>query len=176
MTDVETASAATPRLKLKFLSHGTLESRDIELTRRFYEEFLGLEVVRTSKHSLMIRLNGANTIAVVYNPNKKPMTVLGHNGLDVGSREEVDRAYETIMAEKDRWGITKATKPIDQHGSYSFYFADLDENWWEILANPEGGYSWMFAKGGDIEEWGAGESRGFNPNDYAGKGRRPGNP
>ena len=32
-------------LKLKFLSHGTLESRELEKTRRFYEECLGLEVV-----------------------------------------------------------------------------------------------------------------------------------
>lgn len=30
-----------PRLKLKFLSHGTLESKDLARSRRFYEEFLG---------------------------------------------------------------------------------------------------------------------------------------
>ena len=38
-----------PTLKLKFISHGTLESKDLEFTRKFYEEFLGFEVVRTSK-------------------------------------------------------------------------------------------------------------------------------
>ena len=38
----------TPALKLNFLSHGTLESRDLAFSRRFYEEFLGLEVVQTS--------------------------------------------------------------------------------------------------------------------------------
>jgi len=45
-------------LKTKFISHGTLGSKDLEATRRFYEEFLGLEVVRTSPVSLMIRLGG----------------------------------------------------------------------------------------------------------------------
>lgn len=51
-------------LKLKFLSHGTLEARELESTRQFYEECLGLETIRTSPHSLMIRLGGDNTIAV----------------------------------------------------------------------------------------------------------------
>jgi catechol-2,3-dioxygenase len=44
-----------PALKLRFLSHGTLESRDLAFSRRFYEEFLGLEVVQTSPISLLIR-------------------------------------------------------------------------------------------------------------------------
>lgn len=43
----------TPALKLNFLSHGTLESRDLAFSRRFYEEFLGLEVVQTSPISLL---------------------------------------------------------------------------------------------------------------------------
>jgi len=45
-----------PVLKLNFLSHGTLESRDLVFSRRFYEEFLGLDVVQTSPISLLIRL------------------------------------------------------------------------------------------------------------------------
>ena len=49
---------AVPALKLNFLSHGTLESRDLAFSRRFYEEFLGLEVVQTSPISLLIRLGG----------------------------------------------------------------------------------------------------------------------
>jgi len=42
------ASMTGSVLKTKFISHGTLGSKDLEATRRFYEEFLGLEVVRTS--------------------------------------------------------------------------------------------------------------------------------
>src|SRR5215469_10135714 len=157
---------AEPALKLKFLSHGTLEALDLDKTRQFYEEFLGLDVVRTSPISLMIKLGGRNTIAVVKSKKRTEMPLLAHNGLDVGTREEVDAAYEIVMRDKDKWGITKVTKPVDQHGTRSFYFLDLDANWWEILCNPEGGYSWMFDKGQDIAEWGAGEKKGFNPNDY----------
>ncbi|HTP84074.1 MAG TPA: VOC family protein [Alphaproteobacteria bacterium] len=162
-----TAAAAPqrkePRLKLQFLSHGTLESRDLDKTRKFYEEFLGLEVVQTSKISLMIRLGGEHSYAVVHNPRKEPMPRRAHNGLDVAKREDVDRAYEIVKAEQAQWGIGKCTRPADHHGTYSFYFSDLDDNWWEILANPEGGYGWMFGQGGEIEQWGAGAD---NPNQF----------
>ena len=139
------------RLKLKFLSHGTLESKDIALSRKFYEEFLGLEVIRTSNVSLQIRLGGQNTIAVVKSPSAKaPMPILNHNGLDVETQAEVEEAYRIVMEEKDNWGLHKVSKPSLAHGSFSFYFWDADENCWEILTNPVGGYSWLFEKG-DLE-------------------------
>ncbi|HKQ28457.1 MAG TPA: VOC family protein, partial [Burkholderiales bacterium] len=75
---------------ITFLSHGTLESRDLEKTRAFYEQCLGMQTIRTSPVSLMIRLGGNNTIAVVQNPRKPEMPLLNHNGLDVPSREDVD--------------------------------------------------------------------------------------
>ena len=141
-----------PALKLKFLSHGTLESVDLDRSRAFYEEFLGLDVIRTSPVSLMIRLGGENTIAVVRSPKKThEMPLLNHNGLDVETQEEVDAAYATVMEQRERWNITQVTKPSLQHGTYSFFFKDLDDNWWEILTNPRGGYSWLFEQGGDLE-------------------------
>src|SRR5436190_18223076 len=85
-----------PALRLNFLSHGTLESRDLAFSRRFYEEFLGLQVVQTSPISLLIRLGGPNTIAVVYSKQVGVMTLLNHNGLDVRTQEEVDDAYRTV--------------------------------------------------------------------------------
>jgi catechol-2,3-dioxygenase len=148
----ESVKRIEPALKLNFLSHGTLESIDLDRTRDFYEQFLGLEVVRTSPISLMIRLGGANTIAVVRTPKRtQDMPLLNHNGLDVETQAEVDAAYETVMAQKDKWGMTGITKPSLQHGTYSFYLKDLDGNWWEILTNPNGGYSWLFDQGGDLQ-------------------------
>jgi catechol-2,3-dioxygenase len=164
MTDIVVERAQDPVLKINFLSHGTLESFDLDKSRRFYTEFLGLEVVRTSPVSLMIRLGGTNTIAVVKNPKKKPLPLLNHNGLDVETREDVDRCHELMTEHKEAWGIKSVTRPTEQHGTYSFYFLDLDDNWWEILTNPKDGYSWMFSKG-DLANWGGGE--GVNPNDYS---------
>ena len=66
MTDMVTDSVVEAGLKTRFLSHGTLGSRDLERTRKFYTEFLGLEVVQTSKISLLIRLGGNHAYAVVF--------------------------------------------------------------------------------------------------------------
>ena len=140
-------TAASSRLKLKFLSHGTLESRDLEASRRFYTEFLGLDVVRTSPISLLIRLGGDFTIAVVQAKQKREMPLLNHNGIDVETQGEVDEAHRVVEAEAATWGLHKITKPILQHGTYSFYFWDADDNCWEILSNPRGGYSWLFERG-----------------------------
>jgi len=136
-----------PALKLTFLSHGTLESKDIEAARRFYEEFLGLEVVRTSEISLLIRLGGNNVIAVVKTKDKQEMSVMGHNGLDVATQEDVDGAHRTVLAQQNEWGLHNISAPKLQHGTYSFYFWDADDNCWEILANPPGGYAWLFDVG-----------------------------
>ena len=166
------SKAKDPALKcLTFLSHGTLESRDLEKTRQFYEECLGIETVRTSPISLMVRLGGNNTIAVVQNQRKAEMSLLGHNGLDVPTREDVDQCYRVLEEVREKWQIRRITRPSDQHGTYSFYFCDLDDNWWEILANPPGGYSWMFSQGGDLKAFGAGEGDKVNPNAYKSSGK-----
>ena len=125
-----------PTLKLKFLSHGTLESKDLDFTRKFYEEFMGFEVIRPAKISLWIRLGG-----------KSEMTFLNHNGVDVETEDDVDECHRLVVRDAEKWKLHKISKPMIQHGTYSFYFWDCDDNAWEILANPPGGYSWMFERG-----------------------------
>jgi catechol-2,3-dioxygenase len=143
----ETSAKPTPALKLKFLSHGTLESRDLAFSRKFYEEFLGLEVVQTSEISLMVRLGGKHCIAIVFTKKPSEISLLNHNGLDVTTKEEVDAAYQIALEQAERWKLHKISKPFLQHGTYSFYFWDADENCWEILTNPEGGYDWLYGVG-----------------------------
>src|ERR1700730_2428429 len=115
-----------PALKLNFLSHGTLESRDLAFSRRFYEEFLGLEVVQTSPISLLIRLGGPNTIAVVYSKNVGGMNLLNHNGPYCRPRRSRGRAHRIFCAEAETWRLKKISKPHLQHGTYSFFFWDAD--------------------------------------------------
>ena len=151
MSTIQVERATDPALKLNFLSHGTLESKDLEKAREFYTEFFGLEVVRTSPVSLLIRLGGNNTIAVVEQRKRdEQMPLLNHNGFDVETQGEVDKAYEIAIEQAKKWGLHKFTKPKLQHGTYSFFFWDMDENCWEILTNPPGGYGWLFEQG-DLE-------------------------
>ena len=41
------AVAIKPALKTTFMSHGTLGSKDLEATRKFYEEIIGLPLTAT---------------------------------------------------------------------------------------------------------------------------------
>jgi len=144
------ARTASP-LKTRFYSHATLESIDLAKTRAFFEEFLGFETVQMANVSFWARMGGNQIIVVVESPGgkKEAMPFLNHNGLDVATDADVDAAYAIVKDQKDRWGIGKITKPIKQHGTYCFYFTDMDGNMWEILSNPEGGYSWGFEREDD---------------------------
>ena len=119
------------------LSHGTLTCRDLEKSRRFYEEFLGLEVVHFIKPAMMLRLATNIYIACVCLGEKVPEnTVWSHFGLNVGSRDEVDQAHEAALRLKDVYELRVIEKPQMLHGAYQFYFQDRDTNWWEIQYEP----------------------------------------
>ena len=158
MTDATASNAAGggAYIKAKFLSHGTIETRDLNRARKFYEEVFGFEVRQTSKISLMLRLNSTTTIACVQTRGPTKAGLYSHFGLDMATREEVDAAYQTALGLQDQYGIKRLTVPVDQHGTYAFYIIDADENWWEILTNPPNGYCYVF----DMEE----EARSWNEN------------
>jgi catechol 2,3-dioxygenase-like lactoylglutathione lyase family enzyme len=148
MTDLESGDKKKPILNLNFLSHGTLIVKDLGASRRLYEEFFGFEVVKPSDVSLWVRLGGDHIYVAVESPKEStPMHFLNHNGLDVSSDEEVDRCHDIVSEHAEQWGFHKITKPRVQHGTYSFYFWDFDDNAWEIQSNPKGGYTWMFERG-----------------------------
>ena len=135
-------------LRPNFISHGTLGCKNLEKTREFYEAFLGLECVRTSQNSMMIRRGGQHIYAVVQvGEEKDVMPRHYHNGLDVATDEEVDAAYKTVLDNADEWGIHSVNRPAPIHGTYCFKFWDLDDNCWEILSNPKDGYTWIFNQG-----------------------------
>ena len=98
---IECAKPA-PALKLQLLSHGTPESRDLAFSRRFYEEFLGLEVVETSPISLLIRLGGPNTIAVVFSKHVGEMTSLTTIGSMSGPRKKWRASHSECQGPGDR--------------------------------------------------------------------------
>ena len=115
------------------LGHGTLECRSLKDSRKFYEEFLGLECVRHAKPALAIRLGMRfHIIAVEVGDHVHPVHVLNHWGLDVESKEAVDKAHAAALANKDKYKIKQVLPVQDMHGVYSFYMEDLDHNWWEI--------------------------------------------
>jgi len=122
------------------LGHGTLECRDLRASRRFYQEFLGLECVQHAISAMAVRLGMAfHIVCVEVGDEVHPCHVLNHWGLDVASKEEVDEAHRKALEHKDEYGILQVLDVMNMHGVYSFYLEDLDHNWWEIQYY-EGGF------------------------------------
>lgn len=120
-------------IKPYVLSHGTLECRSLYVSRKFYEEFLGLECSVHSPTSMAIRCGlKFHIVAVEIGDEIGPGRILNHWGIDLQSRAEVDEAYQACVANKEKYGIKEIKLPIDRHGVYAFYFEDLDFNWWEV--------------------------------------------
>ncbi len=142
MPAITERSTKAPLLKTGRLNHGTLHCKDITVTRRFYEEVLGLDVIQTSPISLMVRKGTDHVYAVVEMPlaGDKEMNMLNHNGFEVDTPADVDAAHQELLKVKDQWGLKKVMPPRTLHGDHCFYFMDMDGNWWEVVAVRKGGY------------------------------------
>ena len=100
-------------IKTTFISHGTLGSKDLEATRRFYEEFLGLECVRHARPSMVVRCGlKFHIVAVEVGEALKPVNLLNHWGIDVASKEEVDAAHANALKHKDEYRICQVLPPV----------------------------------------------------------------
>jgi catechol-2,3-dioxygenase len=124
---------AAPLNQPTILSHGTITCRDMAVSRRFYEEFLGLDCVRIAKGGLLLRKGGYCGIVC----------------LEVGDHvKPVDRQHQ-----KEHYGIQRISRIATHHGTYSFYFQDLDGNFWEFqyaggnALTGSGQYDQFFARG-----------------------------
>ena len=115
------------------MSHGTMEVYKLCESRRFYEDFLGLETSRHSPGALAVRCSSTwHVIAIESGAKLRPVHVFNHWGLDLKSVEAVDEAHRAAHEHKDKYGIRSIWQPVFQHGIYSFYIEDLDHNWWEF--------------------------------------------
>lgn len=114
------------------LSHGTLEIRDVQESMRFYRDFLRMKVSQHFPKGCLIWLQDGWYVVCIENPNAREMPLLNHFGIDVMSREAVDRWHERAMREQEQYGISKITTPKELHGAYQFFLKDRDNNWWEI--------------------------------------------
>lgn len=127
-----------PVIKSLYLSHGTAECYDLEKSREFYEDFLGLNCVRIAPEGLIFTIGlRFHVVVLSLGTVERPMGIANHWGLQVATKEEVDQAYEKTVALKDKYGIMEILPPTDQSwGAYTFFLQDRDHNWWEIEYYP----------------------------------------
>jgi catechol 2,3-dioxygenase-like lactoylglutathione lyase family enzyme len=151
-------SSVAPLNRPKIFSHGTLECKSLAASRPFYEEFLGLDCVRHAKKAMMLRKGMYwGLVCLEKGERVRPVGVGNHWGLDLATKEGVDRAHELALQYKEKYGIQKVMRITEMHGTYGFYFQDRDGNWWEFQyvgegqENGTGRYDKHFARGDVVD-------------------------
>ena len=134
-----------------YVSHGTLEIRDFSEAKKFFREVLGIEAYRHSMQSMFIRKNVYMTIACVRTEEAAvDQGIQNRWGIDVASREDVDRSYRRLLEYKDEYGIAEVIPPAQRGDFYSFIMRDANGNWWEIQ-HSDIDYDALFASGSNAD-------------------------
>lgn len=119
------------------LSHGTMEMHEMEPTRRFYSEFLGLETVKRGDLAVWVRCGGGWMVASVVTGEKaQPLPIDVRWCLDMATSDEVDQAHEAAHRLQQEYGIREIQEIKEGLLGRSFCLEDLDGNWWEIAHRP----------------------------------------
>ena len=114
-------------------THGTLQCDDIERSRRFYIEVLGLEIAAGFSTAQYIKHPASPWYIVIL--QRKPRQYLAPVNrftLQMGSASEVEQAHREFSTNGAAAGITDLGKLDSVNGKTSFIFSDPDKNWWEL--------------------------------------------
>jgi catechol 2,3-dioxygenase-like lactoylglutathione lyase family enzyme len=114
-------------------THGTLQCDDIERSRRFYTEVLGLEIAAGFNAAQYIKHPAAPWYIVVLRRSPRQyLAPVNRFTLQVNSPTEVAQAHREFTANGNSLGVTELGKLETTNGTTSFIFSDVDKNWWEL--------------------------------------------
>jgi catechol 2,3-dioxygenase-like lactoylglutathione lyase family enzyme len=125
------------------LSIVTLGVRDLEATRRFYEEKFGWQTEAANNDIVFFKLNGAllglfphQAMAAWAGRRVAPIDDTFRN-LTLAYLTQTRAAVDDIFAELDRKGVTIIKRPTESFfGAYGGYVEDNEGNVWEFAFNP----------------------------------------
>jgi catechol 2,3-dioxygenase-like lactoylglutathione lyase family enzyme len=116
-------------------THGTLVSRDMEASKKFYTEVMNLEVHRFSTQVIYVKHPSANTFIVcALRDNPKVFSPNFRNTLAVESKTAVVDAYRELSERGKELGVAELLPLIENNGSAAFCFRDPGTNCWEIAS------------------------------------------
>ena len=116
-------------------THGTLQCDDIERSRRFCTEVLGLEIAAGFNNAQYIKHASAPWYIVVLKRSPRQyLAPVNRFTLELGSQTEVEQAHRDFAASRETIGITELGDLDQTNGNVGFIFSDVDKNWWELTA------------------------------------------
>ena len=132
--DIIVANAAKPAVESLGIKKGNYECNFLEKTVPVLSELLALEVVARRETEVMMKHPNTDWLLVVHESGTqapdKPFR--NHYGVRVANNQQVDHAYQYLLANKETLGLTKVVKRKERAGSYSMFFVEPGGNYWEI--------------------------------------------
>jgi len=118
------------------LTHGTLQCDDLEKTRMFLLNVLGLEQAGGFNDRTVYVKHPATPWYIVMLPRKPRQYLAPVNRftLELATAADVEAAQRDFVAYKASLGLNEIGAVERANGKASFIFSDLDRNWWEVVA------------------------------------------
>ncbi|MDH3443815.1 MAG: VOC family protein [Deltaproteobacteria bacterium] len=121
------------------LTHGTITCLNLDNSRRFYREVLGLDVVSPSPSVRPSYIKHRAAPWYVVSLERKPalrvpLTRSQRYVLQVESRAALIDAHRWLETEGEQLGVTELDEIKETGESVSFLLSDPDRNWWEVAS------------------------------------------
>jgi catechol 2,3-dioxygenase-like lactoylglutathione lyase family enzyme len=122
------------------LTHGTITCLNLDRSRQFYREVLGLEVVSPSPsvkpHYIKHPATPWYVVSLERKPEMRvPLSPLQRYTIAVESRAALAEAHRWLKQDGERLGVTELEDIKESANAASFLLSDLDRNWWEISSS-----------------------------------------
>jgi len=130
-------------------SHWTIDCGDIAATRRFLNEFLGVDVVRPLPEAQYLWKGGPWSVVCVCieDWDGKDQGPQNRFKLSVESAADVDHARDAALRYQNEYGIRQIDAIEERGGIRSFKLQDMNKVWWEITSLSQKHFDDLFAKG-----------------------------
>ncbi|HKY07965.1 MAG TPA: VOC family protein [Candidatus Binatia bacterium] len=116
------------------LIHGHSECRYLDETIPVLTQVLALDLIERADGQAVLKHPNTGWKLILHEGGAevKDKPERNHYGVRVSNNEEVDRAYQYLLANKERLGLKKVVKRKERDGSYSMFFVEPGGNYWEI--------------------------------------------
>ena len=116
-------------------THGTLQCDNVERSRQFYVDVLGLEIAAGFNTAQYIKHPSTPWyIVVLQRSPRQYLAPVNRFTLQLRSAGEVEQAHRDFVARGKEVGIADLGKLDSANGKANFIFSDLDKNWWELTS------------------------------------------
>jgi catechol 2,3-dioxygenase-like lactoylglutathione lyase family enzyme len=119
------------------MTHGTMECTDLQASKKFYQQGLGLDVIThvptIEPHDVKHPATPWYVVSLEVPPkNKHYLTPLQRYTVAVESSAALTEANREFTERRDEFRLTSIDAVQDSRSGQSFQICDLDRNWWEV--------------------------------------------